>query len=116
MKREDVFTPGSYASIPKTIMALPSSALPAPAKLVWMSIVERFGKNDWSWPGAATLARDTGLTRRGVQLAVDRLQELKLITILPPDASHSSNGYACDWRTACASALDALAHGVRTPT
>ena len=113
MNREAVLLPGTYAAIPKALLAVPSAKLSPAAKLVWMVVVEHFGDKDHSWPGAGTIAKMTGLTRRGVQKAIEQLVELKLLTVLPPEPGRASNTYRL---TEFASALSSLAHGVRTPS
>ncbi|HEV2294563.1 MAG TPA: helix-turn-helix domain-containing protein [Tepidisphaeraceae bacterium] len=111
--RDQLFQKGTYASAPKALLALPTKTLSAGAKLVWMAIVERFGDNEDSFPGAGKIAKDTGLSRRGVQEAVEQLARLKLLTVVPPDDEHSSNRYRL---TEFASALSSLAHSVHHPS
>lgn len=113
MTRDDVLRPGTYAAIPKCLLALPSRTVSPAAKLVWMAVVERFGDKDHSWPGATLIANDTGLTRKGVQKAVDELRALKLLTVEPGQRGGGSNRY---WLTEFASVLSSLANGVRHPS
>lgn len=112
MNRNDVLKPGAYASMPKALLAVSSTKLTPAAKLVWMAVVERFGENEESWPGAGQIASDTGLTRRGVQKALDRLIELKLLTAVAPRPGRDSNTYRL---TDFPGALAALANRVRHP-
>jgi hypothetical protein len=127
MNRRDLFTDGTYASIPKALLAVPSKKLSPAAKLVWMTVVERMGEGkDFSWPGAGKIAKATGLSRRKAQQAIEQLERLKLLTVVPPDEQYTSNRY---WLTEFASALSALgaqraghaqdvevAHGMRHPS
>ncbi len=39
MRRDDLLTPGTYAAIPKALLALPSKTLSPGAKLVWAAPV-----------------------------------------------------------------------------
>lgn len=87
MRRDDLLTPGTYAAIPKALLALPSTTLSPGAKLVWMAIVERFGENDGAWPGTTTIARDAGLTKRGVLKALDQIARLRALAIFTPEMS-----------------------------
>src|SRR5688500_15096647 len=92
-----MFNDGTYASMPKALMAIPSKHVSPATKLVWMAIVERFGGKDHSWPGAGTIANDTGLSRKGVQKALEQIETLGLLAVLPPDRTRNSKTYK--WRT-----------------
>lgn len=57
--------------VPKTLAA--RTDLSAAAKLVWAAIVDRLGENGCAWPGLRRIGRDTGLSTRTVQRAVESL-------------------------------------------
>lgn len=72
MQRDEILTPGSYQAIPKAIMQR-RDVSPA-AKLVLASLVDHLGPtNETTWPGPATIAEETGLTRNGVQKCIAQL-------------------------------------------
>lgn len=89
--QDEIFKPGTYASIPKALLASPDVS-PA-AKLVWISITERLGGKDHSYPGAMLIAKDTGLSKWAVLNALPQLEAAGWLTVKRENDGRTTNVY-----------------------
>ncbi len=81
MKRNELFEPGRYSSLPDVILRDPTLA--ASAKLVWMALAAHLGPNGTDvWPSMTRLSQWTGLSRDTVLRAIAALESAKLIVVL----------------------------------
>lgn len=72
----------NYAMIPRSILR--SSEISASAKLVWIAIQERCGKNrNYSFPSITTISEDTDLSRSTVQRALEDLKNERYLIEIP---------------------------------
>jgi hypothetical protein len=115
VKRDDLLPKGDYAALPLAVLAM--RKLSPGAKLVYAALLRRLGDGRVEvWPGANTLQRETGLSRRGVQKALGRLLTGGLVSWRSRGSPDGTNLYEfTDWRRKCASAQNAplLAHKMR---
>ena len=67
-----LFAPGSYASLPKALLA--DKTITPAAKIAYLGLQAHLSNGQrQAWPGPAALRRTTGLSRRTIQAAVDAL-------------------------------------------
>ncbi len=112
-----LFTPGEYASAPKALLAEPSNAVSAAAKLVYLGLSSYLsGDKRQAWPGPEALRKRTGLSRRAIQKGIDKLVAVGWIDKVSKGGPDGTNLYTLhDRRKKCASAQNAppLAQKVR---
>ena len=65
--------------------------LPHRAKLVYLYLYERRGKDNTAWPGLNTIARDLSLSRSTVKRAI---QDLEASNLVKKEAHYRQNGSA----------------------
>lgn len=65
--------------------------LPHRAKLVYLYLYERRGKDNTAWPGLNTIARDLSLSRSTVKRAI---QDLEAANLVKKEAHYRQNGSA----------------------
>jgi hypothetical protein len=107
-----LFQPGTYASIPKELLAEPN--LSAAAKVVYLGLASYADCDTVRvWPGPAALRKRTGLTRRAIQKNIEKLIAAGWIRKESRGGPEGTNLYTIHpQRTPCASAPNAppLAH------
>src|SRR5882672_3951764 len=74
MKRDDLFQPGEYIALPKSLAA--DTRLNAAAKIVWAVIADRLGSNNTAWPDFETIACDASVSVSSVTRAVADLERV----------------------------------------
>lgn len=114
MKRNELLKSGEYVGLPKSLLA--DRGISPGAKLVLMSLINHLGdENETAWPGPATIGKETGMTRRGVQKALNQLVESGVVAKLGLSAKGTNNLVVngVRQRTECASEQSALANIVR---
>ena len=65
--------------------------LPHRAKLVYLYLYDRRGKDNTAWPGLNTIARDLSLSRSTVKRAI---QDLEASNLVKKEAHYRQNGSA----------------------
>ena len=70
---------GKFYKLPMELVS--RADLQASDKLVYAVLESRIGSNGKCWPGLGTLAKDTGLGRRTVLRAIQRMEKFKLISV-----------------------------------
>ena len=78
MKRDELFIPGQYASLPNRVMA--RADLSAAAKLIYQAIASHLRNGEeWVWPSLDRLAEMTSCGRRTIIRSIEQLRRLALI-------------------------------------
>lgn len=79
MTKDELQTMETYSFLPKSYLA--DRNLSPGSKLVLMCLIDHLGPiNGSTWPGLNRIADETGLTRRGVQKAIDQLMALGYVS------------------------------------
>ena len=82
MKRDELFTTGTYASLTLRVMARPD--LTPAAKLVWQALASHLRNGDeWVWPSLDRLADLCGCSRATAARSTMRLRDLGLLETRP---------------------------------
>ncbi len=79
MKTDEMITPGCYIARPQWLSYIPSSALSENAKTVWCQLASHLRDKATCWPTYDSLCFTTGLSRKVVDDALDRLRQLRLV-------------------------------------
>lgn len=85
MKRDELFQPGTYGSIPLAVLA--RTDLSAAAKAVYAAIARHLFDDEWVWPSLETIAALAGCDRSTVIRSVAHLREMRLIETRPKGRS-----------------------------
>lgn len=111
------FAPGTYASLPKNLLA--DAEIGPVAKIVYAGLQSFLsGDKNQAWPGAAGLRQRTGLSRRAIQRGIDKLVAARWIEKKSKGGPTGSNLYTLyPQRKECASAQNtpAVAHEPPNP-
>lgn len=88
----ELVEPGHYCAMPDALRLIPNSVLPPAAKIVWCTILDFQGKNDWAFPSQRTLAFKAGVSVSEVGKWTKQLEKLGLLEIRRDERCHE---YRC---------------------
>jgi len=110
MTTSPFFEPGSFASIPKELLAQPKTNISPAAKLVYLGLQSYLsGSKNQVYPGPADIHKKTGLSRRTIQKGIEKLIRSGWIRKDSKGGPDGTNLYTLyTRRMKCASAQNAL--------